>query len=53
MKTNRLSENLTAALNEQMTREANASQVYISFAAWAEHQGYRGIANFLFRHEYG
>ena len=50
MRTNRLSETLTAALNEQMTKEAYASQVYISYAAWADGKGYRGIANFLFRH---
>ena len=50
MKTNRLSEMLTQALNEQMTKEAHASQIYLSYAAWADNQGYSGIANFLFRH---
>jgi len=50
MKTNRLSEKLTATLNEQMTKEAHASQIYLSYAAWAENLGYSGIANFLFRH---
>ena len=50
MKTNRLSETLTQALNEQMTKEAHASQIYLSYAAWADNQGYSGIANFLFRH---
>jgi ferritin len=50
MKTNRLSDTLTAALNEQMTKEAHASQIYLSYAAWADDQGYAGIANFLFRH---
>lgn len=50
MKTNRLSEKLTAALNAQMTKEAHASQIYLSYAVWADDQGYGGIANFLFRH---
>jgi ferritin len=50
MKTNRLSEKLTAALNEQMTKEAHASQIYLSYASWADSNGYSGIANFLFRH---
>lgn len=33
-----------------MTNEARASQVYLSFAAWADSRGYGGVANFLFRH---
>lgn len=39
-----------AALNDQMTKEAHASQIYLSYAAWADHQGLGGVANFLFRH---
>ena len=50
MKTNRLSKNLTTSLNAQMTKEAHASQIYLSYAAWADNKGYAGIANFLFRH---
>ena len=50
MNTNRLSETLHAALNEQMTKEAHAAQIYISYASWAASAGYDGIANFLFRH---
>jgi len=50
MKTDRLSKTLKAALNDQMTREASASQIYLSYAAWAGDAGYDGIANFLFRH---
>jgi ferritin len=49
MKTNRLSDKLTA-LNEQMTKEAHASQIYLSYGAWADNNGFSGIANFLFRH---
>lgn len=50
MNTNRLSKTLAAALNVQMTKEAHASQIYLSYAAWADRQGFGGIANFLFRH---
>jgi len=50
MNTNRLSETMRAALNGQMTKEAHASQIYISYASWAANEGYDGIANFLFRH---
>jgi ferritin len=50
MNTNRLSETLRTALNNQMTKEAYASQIYLSYGAWAATQGYDGISNFLFRH---
>jgi len=50
MNTNRLSKTLSAALNLQMTKEAHASQIYLSYGAWAENQGFSGVANFLFRH---
>ena len=50
MNTDRLSSTLRSALNSQMTKEAHASQIYLSYGAWAEASGYGGIANFLFRH---
>jgi ferritin len=50
MNTNRLSKTLETALNEQMTKEAHAAQIYLSYGAWADKQGCGGIANFLFRH---
>ena len=50
MNTNRLSETLRTALNDQMTKEAHAAQIYLSYASWAASEGYDGIANFLFRH---
>ena len=50
MNTNRLSPALAEALNAQMTKEAHASQFYLSYAAWADNSGYGGVANFLFRH---
>ena len=50
MEKNRLSKKMQEGLNAQMTKEASASQIYLSYAAWAAGQGYGGIANFLFRH---
>ncbi|MFT6872694.1 MAG: ferritin [Roseivirga sp.] len=50
MKTNRLSKSIEAALNTQMTKEAHASQIYLSYGAWSDKQGFGGTANFLFRH---
>jgi ferritin len=50
MNTNRLSANIQSALNDQMTREAHAAQIYLSYGAWADSAGYNGIGNFLFRH---
>src|SRR5471030_2725430 len=50
MDTNRLSNTLAKALNDQMTNEAHNAQIYLSYAAWASDKGYEGIANFLLRH---
>ncbi len=50
MDTNRLSKPMHDALNKQMTKEGNASQIYLSYGVWADDKGYAGIANFLFRH---
>ncbi|SEW26958.1 ferritin [Chitinophaga arvensicola] len=50
MNKNRLSSTLQNGLNKQMTQEALAAQIYLSFGAWASGEGYGGIANFLFRH---
>jgi ferritin len=50
MNTNRLSSTMEPALNAQMTKEAHASQIYLSYAAWANDKGFTGVANFLFRH---
>jgi len=50
MNTNRLSKTLAVGLNAQMTNEARASEIYLSLGAWAEHEGFGGVANFLFRH---
>ena len=48
--TARFSKRMEEELNNQMAREANASQFYLSMASWAEVQGYPGIAKFLYHH---
>lgn len=50
MDTNRLSAAMQEALIKQLTKEANAAQIYLAYGSWADVQGYGGIANFLFRH---
>lgn len=50
MDAKRLSKKVEDILNQQVTKEANAAQIYLSYGAWADGEGYEGIANFLFRH---
>lgn len=46
----RFSDAMEKALNKQMTREAFQAQVYLSYASWAEVNGFGGIAQFLYKH---
>jgi ferritin len=50
METNRLSKPILDILNKQVTKEGQASQIYLSYAIWADSEGYSGVANLLFRH---
>lgn len=50
MNTNRLSTGMEKSLIKQMTKENQASQIYLSLGIWADTNGYGGVANFLFRH---
>lgn len=50
MNTNRLSKPIEDILNNQVTKEGNAAQIYLSYAIWADSEGYAGVANLLFRH---
>lgn len=50
MNTNRLSKAMEASLIKQMTKENQASQIYLALGIWADSKGYGGISNFLFRH---
>lgn len=50
MNTNRLSKEIEEILNYQVTKEAHAAQIYLSYAIWADSEGYAGVADLLFRH---
>ena len=50
MDTNRISKSIEDILNKQVTKEANAAQIYLSYAVWADSEGYAGVANLFFRH---
>jgi len=50
MDTKQLSPKIEKILNRQVTNEAGAAQIYLSFGAWADDLGYSGISNYLFRH---
>jgi len=45
-----LSKIIETALNEQITIEAESSQVYLAMASWAELQGFEGVASFMYAH---
>ena len=45
-----LSENLLQKLNEQVTREFYASNLYLQMSAWCNHKGLNGSAKFLKDH---
>ena len=51
MSKKRISEAMENQLNEQVTKEAEAAQVFLSYASWAENKGYPGIADFFYKHE--
>lgn len=50
MDTKRLSNKIERILNDQVTKEAEAAQIFLSYGCWADSEGYGGIANFFFRH---
>lgn len=50
MGTKRISDAVEKILNHQATKEANAAQIYLGYAIWADGQGYAGVADLLFRH---
>jgi ferritin len=52
MSAKRISQKMEQALNDQMTREAFQSQVYLAYASWAEVNGFGGIAEFLYKHSH-
>lgn len=50
MDTNRLSKTIEDILNKQVKKEGDAAQIYLSYAIWADSEGYAGVADLLFRH---
>ena len=45
-----LSPKIEAALNKQVTVEAESSQVYLAMASWAENLGFEGVSQFMYAH---
>ena len=43
-----ISKTIQQALNAQVTVEAEAAQIYLAMASWAEVKGYEGIAAFFY-----
>jgi len=41
---------IEAALNNQVTVEAESSQVYLAMASWAENLGFEGVSQFMYAH---
>lgn len=50
MNTKRLSQPIEDILNEQVTKEAQAAQIYLAYGCWADSEAYAGVSNLLFRH---
>lgn len=44
-----LSKNIEKALNNQITIEAESSQIYLAMACWAEVKGLEGVAGFMYK----
>ena len=51
MATKRISDAMETQLNKQLTKEAEAAQVFLAYASWAETKGYPGVADFFYGHE--
>lgn len=45
-----LSKKVAEALNKQIELEGSSSQYYLAMASWAETQGLKGVAAFLYKH---
>lgn len=50
MNTKRISDSIEEILNKQVRNEAEAAQIFLSYAIWADSQAYSGVANLLYRH---
>jgi len=45
-----LTSKIETALNNQVTLEAESSQVYLAMASWAENLGFEGVSQFMYAH---
>ena len=45
-----LTSKIEAALNKQVTVEAESSQIYLAMASWAENLGFEGVSQFMYAH---
>ncbi len=45
-----LTSKIETALNNQVTVEAESSQVYLAMASWAENLGFEGVSQFMYAH---
>ena len=43
-----LTSKIETALNNQVTVEAESSQVYLAMASWAEKLGFEGVSQFMY-----
>ena len=43
-----IGKDIEAALNKQISAEANSSHLYLAMASWAETRGYEGVSNFFY-----
>lgn len=50
MNTKRISDSIEKILNRQVKQEAEAAQIFLSYAVWADGIRYSGVADLLFRH---
>ena len=50
MSIKRISDKMEKMLNDQITREAHASQVFLAYASWADTKKYSGTAEFFYDH---
>ena len=45
-----LTSKIETELNNQVTLEAESSQVYLAMASWAENLGFEGVSQFMYAH---
>ena len=45
-----IGKDIEAALNKQISAEANSSHLYLAMASWAETRGFEGVSNFFYSH---